>query len=154
MAARTDSVCRFICEKGGWKVTNLQLQKILYLAQMIYMGRSGGERLVDTGFEAWDYGPVSPEVYHKVRMFGARSIEDVFFHARPFSDEDPRRETLEEACNVLLPMSAGKLVEITHWKDGAWATHYEPGVRGLRIPDDDIFAEYGKRIRAGNLTDD
>ena len=28
---------RKICEHGSWKVTNLQLQKILYLAQMLFM---------------------------------------------------------------------------------------------------------------------
>jgi len=151
MAARLDSVCKFICERGDWKVTNLQLQKILYLAQMVYMGQNDGRRLADASFEAWDYGPVEPSVYRKVRMFGAGAIQDVFHEARPFKDTDDRKALLVQICDDLLPRKAGELVEITHWKDGAWARHYESGIRGIPIPDADIAAEYNDRIRGGRL---
>jgi len=77
MAARTDSACKFICKAGDWRVTNLQLQKILYFSQMCYLGLEH-DRLADTAFEAWDYGPVSPKVYRQVRMFGSSPIRDVF----------------------------------------------------------------------------
>ena len=40
--ARLDSVAKFICESGGWGVSNLQLQKIIYMAQMYYMGSTVG----------------------------------------------------------------------------------------------------------------
>jgi uncharacterized phage-associated protein len=73
---------------------NLQLQKILYLAQMIYMGHTAGGRLADGSFEAWDYGPVEPSVYRKVRMFGSDPISNVFFGARVFSKDDERRRIL------------------------------------------------------------
>ncbi len=151
MAARLDSVCRFICERGEWKVTNLQLQKVLYLAQMVHMGQNEGQRLADANFEAWDYGPVEPTVYRKVRMFGSSPIQDVFTESRKFKDGDARRAVLEQVCDDLLPRRAGELVEITHWKDGAWARHYEAGTRGRPIPDADIVAEYHDRIRGGRL---
>jgi hypothetical protein len=35
MLARLESVAKFSCEEGNWRVANLQLQKILYLAQML-----------------------------------------------------------------------------------------------------------------------
>lgn len=148
MAARLDSVCRYICEKGDWKVSNLQLQKVLYLAQMVYMGLNDGRKLADGFFEAWDYGPVEPSVYRKVRMFGSGAIRDVFHEARGFKVDDPRRTLLDDVCSDLLKMRPGELVEITHWKDGAWAKHYEPGIRGIPIPDADIAAEYHDRIQA------
>lgn len=151
MAARLDSVCKLICESGDWKVTNLQLQKVLYLAQMVHMGQNGGEPLADAHFEAWDYGPVEPTVYRKVRMFGSGPIQDVFTEARPFKQTDPRRALLKQVCADLLPRRAGELVEITHWKDGAWARHYEAGARGTPIPNADIVAEYHDRIRGGRL---
>lgn len=146
MAARLDSVCRYICEKGGWKVSNLQLQKILYMAQMVHMGRNAGSRLVDADFEAWDYGPVEPSLYRKVRKFGAGAIQNVFTEARRFKQDDPRRAVLDEVCDVLLKKSPGALVNITHWQGGAWAKHYVPGHLGISIPDEDIAAEYRDRI--------
>jgi len=118
MAARTDSVARYICRKAAWDITNLQLQKMLYLAQMFHMGRNNGERLMDAKFEAWDYGPVEPNVYHKVKVFGDGNIRDVFTEARRFEQDDPRRELLDDVCGKFLGYSAGDLVDITHWEKG------------------------------------
>ncbi len=146
MAARLESVAKFICERGRWRVTNLQLQKLIYMAQMMYLGRHGA-RLADADFEAWDYGPVEPELYHKVKMFGSEPIEDVFLHARRFADDDPRRKTLIEVCDSLLRKRPGELVDITHWSGGAWAKHYVPGSRGISIPDRDITREYRDRLK-------
>jgi uncharacterized phage-associated protein len=150
MAARLGSVCKYICETGGWQVSNLQLQKILYLTQMIYIGRHG-ERLVDAAFEAWDYGPVEPTAYRRVRMFGSAPIQNVFFDARDFKETDVRRDFLDTTCADLLPLKASDLVEITHWHRGAWAQHYEPGTRGIKIPDADIAAEYTARLGSGQF---
>lgn len=150
-AARSDSVCRLICELGDWGISNLQLQKLLYVAQMYYLGIKG-ERLADLAFEAWDYGPVAPKVYAQVRMFGSGPIKDVFYGARPFSPGSKRRQVLEEVCRDLIPMRPGQLVEITHWSEGAWAKNYVPGSKGIRIPDIAIANEYRARVAAGHFT--
>lgn len=147
MAARLDSVAKYVCEAGDWRVTNLQLQKIMYLAQMLYMGDHDGERLFDGSFEAWDYGPVEPTLYRKVKRFGADPIEDVFWNAREFADKSLRLAFLEDACPQLLKYSPRELVGITHWDGGAWAGLYEPGARGISIPDEAILAEYRARTR-------
>ena len=144
--ARLDSVCKYICEKSSWTITNLQLQKIFYMAQMYYMGKSGGARLAEARFEAWEYGPVEPVLYRKVRRFGSDPIEDVFYEARTFRDDDPRRTALDQVCASLLPLRAGALVNITHWKEGAWARTYVPGGRNIPIPDSAIIAEYKERV--------
>jgi uncharacterized phage-associated protein len=49
---------------SDWKLSNLQMQKILYLAHMVYMDKNSGEPLVDEDFQAWDYGPVLPSLYY------------------------------------------------------------------------------------------
>jgi uncharacterized phage-associated protein len=149
--ARADSVCKFICERGDWAVSNLQLQKLLYIAQMCYLGVRG-ERLAEAGFEAWDYGPVVPKIYRQVRMFGSHPIKDVFFSALPFAEDSDRKQVLIDVCRDLLPLRPGQLVEITHWKDGAWAKTYVPGAKGYRIPDSAILDEYRARTAAGHLT--
>lgn len=135
---------RKVCEHGSWRITNLGLQKILYIAQMIFMGENNGLRLVDTDFEAWDYGPVSPEVYHKVKIFGANHIQDVFIGVPP-SNDGLREASLHNVCTFLASKKPAELVSITHWKDGAWAKHYQAGSLGIVIPDEDILDEYRRR---------
>jgi len=134
------SAAREICERSDWCVTNLELQKMLYLAQMVYMGKHDGERLFNGTFEAWDYGPVIPEIYSRVRMFGSGPVKDVFFGAREIED-DERREMLDSAYDQLSTKTAGQLINITHWSGGAWAHNYRPGYRGIVISDADIFQE-------------
>lgn len=135
-----------VCERGSWQVTNLALQKILYMAQMVHLGRTN-ERLLAGTFEAWDYGPVLPVVYQRVKLFGDKPIQDVFFSARPISDAG-RSAVLEEACQHLLSKRPGELVAMTHWTHGAWAKNYVAGARGIVIPDADIIDEYNARVAA------
>jgi uncharacterized phage-associated protein len=145
MAARLDSVCKFICAQGEWRVTNLQLQNILYMAQMYYMGEHGGERLVDTHFEACDDGPVSPDLDDRAKSFGATPVKDVFLHAHEFCPEDSRRILLEAVCADLLKRTLAELLGITNWQRGAWAKNYLAGANRRLIPDRDIIKEYQDR---------
>ena len=53
------------------EITNLQLQKILYLLVCVYNGEimsgdytSNDLALEEDRFEGWDYGPVQINVYH------------------------------------------------------------------------------------------
>lgn len=142
MAARLDSAARYICEQSGWTVSNLRLQKLMYLAQMIYMGRTNGDRLFSGEFQAWDYGPVEPSLYHKAKAFGAAPVRDVFFDAKTFNEESPRKKVLDDVCDRFLKYSAGDLVEITHADSGAWAKYYIPRARSIVIPDEAILGEY------------
>lgn len=121
----------------------------MYLAQMIYMGRTHGARLFEGAFQAWDYGPVEPDLYHKAKMFGSGPVKDVFGEARRFADNDPRIKLMDDICGHFLKYSAGDLVEITHSDKGAWAKHYVPRARNISIPDEDILEEYRNRNAIG-----
>jgi uncharacterized phage-associated protein len=145
MTARMDSVARYICEKSGWTVSNLQLQKLLYLSQMIYMGRNDGKPLFDGSFQAWDYGPVIPSLYHRAKSYGAQPLADIFYDALKFQPEDPRRKTLDDVCERFLKFTPGELVDITHWEKGAWAKAYVPSARNIPISNDAILREYHAR---------
>jgi uncharacterized phage-associated protein len=145
---RLDSASKYICEKSGWRLSNLPLQKILYLSQVEYAGLNHGDRLVDTTFEAWDYGPVSPDLYHKLKMFGSEPIQDVFFNALRLRDDSERKRILDDVCGRYLAVRPGKLINLTHWEGGAWAKKYEPGIRNIIITDGDIEGEYRNRSTA------
>jgi uncharacterized phage-associated protein len=136
------TAARRICAGRGWGVTNLELQKMLYLGQLLHLGEHG-ERLLNGEFEAWDYGPVQPIVYREARIYGSAPIR---FLPGSIAEADPAREaTLKQVIEQLSKMSAGQLVSITHWNEGAWANNYRPGLKGVVIPDRDIIEEYRKR---------
>lgn len=139
----TASAAKTVCAMRGWTLSNLALQKVLYVSHMVHVGRYGAPLVAET-FEAWDYGPVLPSLYRQVAMFGADPVKDVFYMAKE-APEGPERQTLDEVNRFLAPMTPGQLVGMTHWKQGAWAAVYRPGVRHIPISNELVADEYRAR---------
>lgn len=135
------SAAKRLAQQSGWTLSNLELQKILYLAHMFHMGRHEGAPLVPGLFEAWEYGPVHPDLYHKVKVFGADPVQNIFSGV-PDIPPGPEQEILDEAVRDLGHLGPGRLVNATHRKNGAWAINYIPGARHRAIPNSDILREY------------
>lgn len=148
MAVSALSAARALCEIREWTVSNLELQKILYLAHMLYLGTHDGEPLITENFEAWDYGPVVPELYRRVKGFGDQPVRNVFHWIHDINSGSPEYIALREAADATENMKPGKLIAITHWKDGAWAKTYRAGERGIVIPNKLILEEYRAREAA------
>lgn len=133
---------KIVCELSKWTVTNLQLQKILFLLQTNYMGTHGGTPLFDANFQAWDYGPVEPNVYHRVKCYGASPIEPQIFFSREGKNIPEDEESyVKQSLDVLLKITPAQLVSFTHRKGSAWSKKYCPGFSS-RITNDDIMQDY------------
>ena len=126
-----------------WKVTNLQMQKLLYFTNMFYLGNNDSKPLIDTPFCAWDYGPVLPELYHELRIFGNREIVDVFLNEIAVTDETII-DYFKFTSNFFRNFSASKLVSLTHVSGGAWDNSYDINNRGKIISNELISQEYNK----------
>ena len=137
------SAAHFVAEQSNWKRSHLTIQKLLYIAHMFHLGQHSSP-LVTGNFEAWDYGPVHPEVYRRLRVFGADWVTNIFFEPPPSAGTE--RDKIAEIVGGLASKNAADLVGITHWKHGAWAKYYRPGERGIIIPNHDIRKEYKLRI--------
>lgn len=140
MAISAIQAAKYLCEESDWTLTNLKLQKILYIAHVVYMGRNGGNSLIREKFEAWDYGPVVPELYHIVKIFGSGQIKNVFRGYNGIQD-GTEKSVLKEAFDNLAPLSPGQLVNATHKPTGAWKKAYLVG-RSMPISDSAIMEEY------------
>jgi uncharacterized phage-associated protein len=146
MTVSIESAGRFISECSGWTLSHLELQKLLYIADVVHFGRKG-ERLTDAKFEAWDYGPVDPRLYHRLKGFGSKPIpKSAWWAASPVAEGSREAETLKEACQHLVGQSASSLVGNTHFDGGAWAKLYVPRAN-VRITDKDMIEEYANRNR-------
>lgn len=133
-----------LCERAEWSLSNLSIQKSAYLVQLLYLGERS-EPLFPEDFEAWDYGPVVPNVYHKLKMFGSAPVKPMSYLSNTRLPNDAALRHVDDVARLATTQSPGKLVAITHWENGAWAKHYERNLRGIVIPKSDIRDEYRAR---------
>jgi uncharacterized phage-associated protein len=138
----------------GCQVSNLKLQKLLFLCHAFYLVDTG-RPLVRGSFEAWQYGPVHREAYDAFKQFGANPITE---DAKKFDPLTGTRKSLalpsdQRVLDVVQRViqfygakSPGELVELTHAVDGPW--HYvvkaaqDSANIGLKISDSLIVERF------------
>lgn len=145
MAVSADSAAKTICVLRDWSVSNLEVQKILYLAHMFHMGVHDGAPLIREPFEAWNYGPVVPELYQRMKAFGSGPVQNVFHWIEMVPMSTYEFDSLNDAIEGTRKLSASQLVANTHSAHGAWARVYRPNLMGIRIPNTAIMDEYRAR---------
>lgn len=155
MAINPLRVAKHLCKVSDWELSNLELQKLIYIAHMLYLGKTGNP-LVNGEFQAWDYGPVHPELYEHLKSFGPFPVKDFIFDI-PLSairlrdldntkDKD-KIEIMRSCLEEFPPGSTSKLIDVTHQKNGAWAKKYRKYVKNIPITNEDIKTEYNRRLQ-------
>ena len=91
-------------------ITNLKLQKILYLAQAYYLAKFK-KPLFNDKIEAWQYGPVIPNVYQEYKGNLNNPITIPENEASILEDD---KEVLKRIWDLFGKYSTTKLVNITH----------------------------------------
>ena len=137
------------CLQGGQVIaqlskgtkTNLEIQKILYFANMLYIGESGVEKpLIDNKFLTWRYGPAVEKLYYAIK-----ECENKHVPLRMFSeikqvmneDENPEPgyekevEIIQRAYRQFGKYSPYELVRISHWSKGAWRRSKDRGFKEI-----------------------
>jgi uncharacterized phage-associated protein len=135
---------RTLGDISGWKLTNLEMQKVLYVAQMLHLGRTG-EPLFREHFEAWEYGPVVPRLYRYNKGHGRKPIPEV--RADSFAMGTPQSLAIADALAMVGHMTPGQLIEYTHRQGGAWEQHFKAGESSEIIPNSAILEEFQKHMR-------
>lgn len=145
------SAAKYIGELSDWAKTNLELQKIIYIAHMIHLGQKDGP-LINEKFEAWVFGPVVSDLYHRAKIYGADPVKNIFINDISIEKDNDLSESeiLSMTYDMTKNFSSSRLIAITHWKEGAWAKNYQPGNPNAIIPDEDILDEYNKRVARAN----
>ena len=111
------------CVRENCPVSNLQLQKILYYIQKEFLLH---DRIAFSDeIEAWQFGPVVPNVYYKFCGFGAMPITNDFEDISIKVTDRPTIDGIVEDKRLLDPWD---LVADTHKPDGAWAQTYRNGM--------------------------
>lgn len=133
----------------------MKLQKLIYFAHGWHLALSN-EPLVDELFEAWQYGPVLPSVYHAFKDHGAQPIRtrasrtdwQTFETTTPcVSGTDRVAELLETIWREYGRLSGLQLSHLTHLADSPWdqTRQANPGIRNANIPNALIQGDFTAR---------
>lgn len=123
-------VARFVIERCSLlnrPISNLKLQKILYFLQVAFIINLQTP-LFFNEIQAWDYGPVVPDVYQKYKVFGRTNIPVTEAGNYPFDVEE--RRLLEKFIDEISSHSTSELVDISH--------HQAPWIDAYRNSDETI----------------
>lgn len=108
------------------EVTHLKLQKLMYFLEAIYMREYKGDKMFDSEFYAWPYGPVSKKLYDKFKMFSDTQIK-IDKNDKELGNKISEKN--KKCVNILYlvfgKMSASDLVTLTHLPNSPWAKVYD-----------------------------
>ena len=150
-----------IASEWDRSLTNIDLQKIIFFAHADSLHQRG-VGLVSVSFEAWQYGPVLPILYHEFKSFKSEAISgratrlckrtgvriEATYNDLNVEDLDFLRRSVRLYSNL----SSSALVELSHAEGGAWDLVWngsECDTLGLKITDDVI-----RQGHVGKLKDD
>lgn len=112
-----------IVEIANWflnkeSMTHKKLQKLCYYAQA-WNYTLKTTKLIDTCFEAWVHGPVSPVLYERFKTFGYNTIKMTGEYVASIEQED--EEILESVWETYGEYTGNALEALTHteepWKE-------------------------------------
>jgi uncharacterized phage-associated protein len=148
-------------------ITPLKLQKLIYFAHGWNLALRDCP-LIDELVEAWEYGPVIPNVYHEFKEFGNRPIttlgtafdilqdstipmgQRVIFVTPQLPKEDGKTTgLLLKIKEVYGKYTGGQLSTMTHQPGTPWFATREkyPNRKGVDIPDSDIKEYFRKNAK-------
>ena len=157
--------------EGG--ITPLKMQKLVYFAHGWHLAFRGTP-LIEDEFQAWEYGPVVPTLYHEFKKWGRNNIgehartwertgshdaDDVRIYPRHPSLDDYRTRSAEIDISFVKSLlqktwltykgfSGVEMSRLTHVKDGPWAESRKnnPGLRSVGIPNSDMEKHFKKKL--------
>ena len=116
------------CIKDGHPISNLQLQKILFYIQKDFLSK--GKIAFADDIEAWQFGPVVPDVYYYFCGFGAMPISMM---QGEYTIEEQDKAIVDEIIETKRILDPWELVAETHKLGGAWDQIYRNGLGNHQV---------------------
>jgi len=108
-----------VSDSKGIKVSNLQLQKLVYIAHGYLLGWKG-EPLFTGEVNAWKYGPVINSIYHQFKRFGDQKIEGLDLADLKLNLTKDAENVIDGVLKMYGKDDAMSLVNVTHQNDTPW----------------------------------
>lgn len=124
------------CIKDNVPITNLQLQRILYFVQKDFLKR--GSPAFSDYIEAWEFGPVVPNVYFYFCGFGATPIS-ISRDSVPNLTSD--KNIIDNIVEAKRDLDSWVTAKETNKITGAWSKVFNDGKGNQHIIPVDLIKE-------------
>lgn len=126
---------------------NLKVQKLLYYCQAVHLVLNGSSAkpLFTDEIQAWQYGPVVTNVYHKFKKYGLDSILIQKTRSNLAEDE---LQTVSMVLDYYGKMSGTRLINKTH-QESPWKNAYIPNKKNIVITNEAIFDYFKDKYKFG-----
>ena len=155
----------FIDIAGKGRLDPMKLQKLVYFAHGWHLAIEDAP-LTKQQFEAWQFGPVIPELYRAFKDYGAGNVTRYAtklntlnarsfaprIHADGNTDAQAALDVIHDVWQVYGSYTAIKLSNATHMDGTPWAKWYRPAKQHVVIPDADIKAYFESLQAKGGST--
>lgn len=149
----------FLRKPGGFALTQMQLQKLVYFAHGWTLALTGNPLTLEQP-EAWAYGPVYRDLYDHSKFFGRGPIsreitsaddEAARFFMHQKGANEPYRAKLDRIERAIIDhvwkrygsLSGAKLSALTHQPGTPWSNTYREGQgQNCVIPNNAIETHY------------
>jgi uncharacterized phage-associated protein len=143
-------------EREGQALTQMKLQKLVYIAYGWYLALTNS-KLFEDRIEAWQHGPVIPDLYEEFKNFGREpiTVKSIEFDLDSLEATEPTVPEHDENTQVILDrvwesykrFSSAALRSKTHEADTPWSRVYDPDKRNQLLRDEDIGEHFRDKIR-------
>ena len=139
-----------IARKDSRWLTNMQMQKLVYIAHGFYLGALD-EPLFRDRVYAWQFGPVIPPLYDALKEYGADVVRKrLETSTPPIEPESTESKVIEVVWAGYGGFSGPELSAMTHKPGSPWDQVWEAGKK-RPIPTETIAAYYRQLINASGI---
>lgn len=107
-------------------VTNLKLQKLVYFVQGFALAELE-HPLFKNEIQAWTYGPVIPDLYQKLKHYGAGVVSGTLAAPDSLNEDVEARGVVQRVMDKLGNLPATHLVRLSHMENSPWAAAWKCG---------------------------
>ncbi len=136
-----------MAEKAEDSLTNMQLQKLVYIASGFHLGFTG-KPLIHDKVHAWQFGPVIPCLYDALRKFGNGPVTERLETGDSIPRDSFAFDVISQVLQGYGKMSGPKLSALTHLPGSPWHKTWERDENRFGvIPVEMITEHYRERLK-------
>jgi uncharacterized phage-associated protein len=136
-----------LAKEDGRALTPLQLIKLVYIAHGWMLGLYQ-RPLIRNRIEAWQYGPVIPDLYHDLKKYGSDYVEEplpILSYRTPQQLDEEEADIIAQVYKIYGKKTGIQLSALTHQPGTPWDDTWTPDSRGASISND-LIAEHYRRL--------
>lgn len=139
-----------LARREGITLTNMQLQKLVYIAFGFYAAIEHKPLFTDE-IQAWSYGPVIPNLYHELKRYGPGQVSEFLDHAGVLKEDTIERKIVEQVWSSYHSYTALELSNLTHKANTPWSRVWNEKKKNTTIPFNEILNHYERLFEDSNV---